>query len=138
MGLMRFLVPRRERLAADAIDRAYCSGMDDIPWQSRTQWTEDGLAVRRTEHDSGCFHIPWRVAGWGELLLGTATLMERESAYHLTVELARGSLNRLRNQIAVWQSVGMTIAATTAKYVEQSLQHLALAATIQRKIPSAE
>ena len=58
MGLMRFLVPRREHLAADAIDRAYCSGMDDIPWQTRVQWTDEGLAVRRTEHDSGCFHIP--------------------------------------------------------------------------------
>ena len=63
--------------------------------------------------------------------------MERDSVYHLSVELARGSLNRLRNQIALWQSVGMTIAAAVSKQVEQSLEHLALAATLQRVDPEA-
>ena len=35
MGLMRFVVPR-PRLAANALERAYFSGMDDLPWQSRS------------------------------------------------------------------------------------------------------
>jgi hypothetical protein len=138
MGLMRFLVPRRDRLAADAIERAYCSGMDDIPWQSRTQWTDDGLAIRRTEHDSGCFHIQWRVAGHGELLLATATLMEREAPYHLTVELARGSLNRLRNQLALWQTVGLVASEATSRQIAKGLEHLARAATRQADPAAAD
>jgi hypothetical protein len=129
MGLMRFLVPRRQRLADDAVDRAYASGMDDIPWQSRTQWTDEGLAIRRAEHDSGCFHIPWRVDGWGELLLSTATLMERDAAYHLPIELARGTLNRLRNQIAMWQAMGLSIAQAPLGHVAQARAHLAKAVT---------
>ena len=36
MGAMRFLVPRRERMAADAVERATFSGIDEIPWQTRT------------------------------------------------------------------------------------------------------
>ncbi len=94
--------------------------MDDIPWQSRTQWTDEGLAIRRSEHDSGCFHIPWRVDGWGELLLSTATLMERDAVYHLTIELARGTLNRLRNQIAMWQAMGVSVAPPTIEHVARA------------------
>ena len=45
MGVMRFLVPRRDRLPADAPDRAYMAGLDEIPWQSRAHWTDDGLAI---------------------------------------------------------------------------------------------
>ena len=103
--------------------------MDDIPWQSRTQWTDEGLAIRRSEHDSGCFHIPWRVDGWGELLLSTATLMERDSTYHLTIELARGTLNRLRNQIAMWQTMGLSISQPTIEHVARAREHLARAVT---------
>ncbi len=105
--------------------------MDDIPWQSRTQWTDDGLAIRRAEHDSGCFHIPWRVDGWGELLLSTATLMERDKVYHLTVELARGTLNRLQNQIALWQTVGLSVCEQTMRQVATARGHLARAVTRQ-------
>ena len=136
MGLIRFLVPRRQRLADDAIQRAYAAGMDDIPWQSRTQWTDEGLAIRRSEHDSGCFYIPWRIDGWGELLLGTATLMEREAPYHLTIELARGTLNRLQNQIAAWQAQGIAVGEPVVRQVAAARRHLAQAAT-QRADPAA-
>ncbi len=131
MGLIRFLVPHRQRLADDAIHRAYAAGMDDIPWQSRTQWTDDGLAIRRAEHDSGCFYIPWRVNGWGEVLLGTATLIERKAPYHLTVELARGTLNRLQNQIAFWQAQGIAVGPPVLRHVAAARGHLAKAATQQ-------
>ena len=82
MGLMRFLVPR-PILAANALERAYFSGMDDLPWQSRSQWQDGQLSVKRSENDSGQFHIPWPVEGYGELMLATATLMERDAPYHL-------------------------------------------------------
>ena len=138
MGLMRFLVPRRQRLADDAVQRAYASGMDDIPWQSRTQWTDDGLAIRRAEHDSGCFHIPWHVDGWGEVLLSTATLMERDATYHLTVELARGTLNRLQNQIAAWQAMGFVVGDLIFRQVAAAREHLARAVTQQANPAAAD
>jgi hypothetical protein len=109
MGLMRFLVPDRSVLPADAVERAYFTGLDEIPWRSRTTWTDEGLAVRRAEDDSGNFHIPFLAPGLGEISLQTACLMERDEPYHLTVELARGSINRIRNQLAIWQSMGIPI-----------------------------
>src|SRR5262249_41292482 len=66
-----------------------------------------------------------------ELLLGTATLMERERPYHLTVELARGSLNRLRNQIAVWQTLGMTVSDAAGQQISQAKEQLSRAVTSQ-------
>ncbi len=109
MGLMRFVVPR-PRLAASALERAYFSGMDDLPWQSRSAWQEGQLVVRRSESDSGQFHIPWPVDGYGELMLATATLMERAAPYLLPVELARGSVHRLRQHLAALQVAGLVVS----------------------------
>jgi hypothetical protein len=133
MGVMRFLVPRRDRMAADAVERAYISGMDEIPWGSRTHWTDQGLVVERSESDSGNFFIPCPIAGHGELTLSTASLMERERPYHLPVELARGTLNRLRNQLALWESVGMTMPSTVREPMVTAHEHLSWAVTRQNE-----
>ena len=69
------------------------------------------LVVEREVSESGCLYVPWCVDGYGELVLSTASLMERTRPYHLPVELARGTLNRLRNQLADWQSAGLQISA---------------------------
>ncbi len=109
MGLIRFLVPRPDRIPPEAVSRAYMVGMDEVPWASRIVATEEVLIVDRPVGDSGCLHIPWRVEEFGEMMLSTASLMERDQAYLLEVELARGTLNRIRNQVANWELVGMTI-----------------------------
>ena len=129
MGSMRFVVPRRDRLAPDAVERAYFAGLDDVPWQSRVQWTEEGLVLRRDEPDSGNFHIPWRVTGHGELVLSTGSLMEREQPYHLPLEIARGTLNRLRNQIALWQPAGLALSEEVTDDLAIARQNLGRAAT---------
>ncbi len=131
MGVIRFLVPRRDRLAPDAIARAYMAGLDEIPWQTRAQWTDSGIDVQRSESDSGNFFIPCRIEGHGELMLSTASLMERDRPYHLEVELARGTLNRLLNQIAVWQSLGMVIPTSVSDATKAARQHLSWAVTRQ-------
>lgn len=97
MGMVRFSVPRRDRLPVDVARRAYLSGLEGIPWQSQVIWSGDELWLERDVDDSGYFYLPWLIDGYGELLLGTTSLMERESPYHLPLELARGVLCRLRN-----------------------------------------
>ena len=48
MGVMRFLLPRRDRLPADVVERAYMAGLDEIPWQARgpigsmADWSSSG------------------------------------------------------------------------------------------------
>ena len=109
MGQMRFLAPRRDRVPKDALDRAYMAGMEFIPWQCRNRWIDDEIVVERDIDESGNLYIPWQVEGHGELVLSTTSLMERDDPYHLTVELARGTLNRIRNQLAVWQPQGFVV-----------------------------
>jgi hypothetical protein len=137
MGLMRFLVSRSS-LSATALERAYFSGMDDLPWQCRSQWQEDQLVVRRSENDSGQFHIPWSVEGYGELLLATATLMERDAPYRLSVELARGTIHRLRQHLATWQSWGLESSELVDKPLTAARKAFSQAATNQADADAAD
>ena len=137
MGVMKFLVPRRDRLAPDAVDRAYLAGLDEIPWHCHVAWTEQGLVVERDESDSGNFFISGPIDGHGELTLSTASLMERERPYHLDVELARGTLYRLRNQIAAWELAGMVLPPGIRAPIKAAHQHLSWAATRQEEAEAA-
>jgi hypothetical protein len=131
MGVMKFLVPRRDHVADDAAERAYFAGIDEVPWQSRIRFDNEHLIVERDEFDSGNFFLPYAVDGHGELVLSTASLMERSQPYHLQVELARGTINRLRNQLAIWESMGMRAPAPLREKVAEAQHHFALAATRQ-------
>lgn len=131
MGQMRFLVPRPERISEALLQRAYLAGMDCIPWLSETHWDGSELIVVREIRESGNLYVPWPVVGQGELILCTASLMERKQPYHLPVELARGTLNRLRNQAAAWQMVGMDLSPDYRAKLRQSQLFFARAANEQ-------
>ena len=84
-------------------------GYEELPWFGHVFVSNDQVVVERAEHESGAVCVPWEVAGRGELLLATATLMERDQPYLLEVELARGMINRLRNQMAGWELLGLVV-----------------------------
>jgi hypothetical protein len=129
MGLLRFAVTAASQLPSDISTRAYFAGLDDIPWTTRVSFNGSELTLRRTASDSGTLHIPWRVPGFGELTLSTCTLIERDRPYHLDVELARGTLNRLRNDVSHWQMEGWSLPGHVDKALSVAQRHLALAAT---------
>ena len=135
MGLMRFLVQDRDRIADDALDRIYVGSMEEIPWRCHNSWDGDVLVVRRSVSESGCVHVPWSMPSGEETTLATSTLMERETPYLLDVELVRGSLNRLRNQLAIWESIGLVTPPSVTAGVAEATQSFGRAATTQRKSP---
>ena len=113
MGQFRFLAPPDDHMPPEAFASAYLAGMEGIPWAStnRREPTENAAeeyVLERNIGESGNLFIPWRVDGHGELMLSTASLMEREGTYHLSLELARGVLNRLRNQLFEWEMAGLS------------------------------
>src|SRR5439155_9400724 len=57
----------------------------------------------------GYLYFPWKVADRGLVQLCSGCLMERNKPYVLPIELARGTLNRLRNQAGTWQTAGMVV-----------------------------
>jgi hypothetical protein len=111
MGQMRFVIPRPERLIPGAAEHAYLASGDGIPWECHVSTSDDGLTIERDTRESGYLYFPWKVAGRGLVQIYSGCLMERAKPYSLPLELARGTLNRLRNQSSLWQTAGMTISA---------------------------
>jgi hypothetical protein len=110
MGVMRFVV-HPTGLFADwpEVHRAYITGVDQSAWPTRIEVVGNQILCRRQNPDSGKLNIVWPVPGFGRPVLATSSLPEREHSYNLAVELARGKIVQVRNQLAVWQAAGMTI-----------------------------
>lgn len=138
MGVIRFQVHPPRRVTSEMTQRAYFSAPDRSVWQSRAWTTDDGLVIERDVSDSGNFHIPWQVQGQGELTLSTAWLMEREQPYQLEIELARGKLNQVRNQLSDWQSIGLEAPPDLISQIQKAVAMLAAASNIRDRPSAAE
>lgn len=102
-----------------ALGRAYMTGLDRSATRLRVTVEGDVLICRREGEESGRLFVPWPIPGYGTTFIGTATLGERAEPYDLAVELARGKLNDVRNQLADWQLMGLRVNdALTAKLNE--------------------
>ena len=132
MGRMRFLAPRRERIPAEALERAYVAGLDGIPTPCRKTWDQNGiLAVGRDLDESSRFYVPWSISG-EQTLASTTSLMEREEPYLLEVELARGAVYRLREQADSWLTAGLQIPAELTEQIRLATGGFIEAATSQQ------
>jgi len=132
MFVTRFLITDRNQVWPHLLDRIYMVDLDGVPWRSRNVLQEGCLAVHRDVDGSGRLYLPWHVEGYGCLTLCTTTLMVREEPYHLTVELARGTLHRLRNQLAEWEGAGMVINSHIFQTVRQATSELVRSIMLQR------
>jgi hypothetical protein len=131
MGQLRFIIPRPERIAPDAPQRCYVAGSEGVPWECRTSYHDGLLSVERDTRESGNLHFPWNIPGHGEWMLSSASLMERSRPYNLPVEIARGTINRLRNQSYQWQSVGMQLNADFTSALSRASHEFSRAASSQ-------
>lgn len=130
-GLMRCTAPPNCGISPSLAERAYMVGYDQIPWQTSVYLRNGELIAERDVADSGRLYVPLPVANQGEIMLCTGTLMERARPYHLTVELARGKLNQVRNQLEEWRALGLQIPPTVSQRLRTALEGLAKAVTSQ-------
>lgn len=128
MGSLQFVVPPSLPLAPGALEQAYLTGFDGFPWYCRQRFEDGMLTFTRSAHESATVYLPWLLPNGETRVLSTATLMERETPYLLPLEIARGTLNRLRNQLAAWQQAGLNPASATLAEVDRAQHTLALAA----------
>ncbi len=120
MGVMRFLVYPPELLDGwpEVVD-AYLSGADGRVFSTEIEVTGNLVTCRRSSNDSGRLHVAWPVEGFGRPVISTASLSEREEPYLLPLELARGKIAQLRDQISAWELGGMMVPeAFRAPYQE--------------------
>ena len=117
MGEFRFRVPLEWQLDPYHANSIHIVGIDGIPWPCRIATGDDPLepesrkllTVSRNRDESGKLFTIYPFAKRGELLICSGTLPCREESYELLTELARGTLNRLRNQISIWAEGGLKI-----------------------------
>src|SRR5690606_31364941 len=119
------------RLAGLDPARVHMIGFEELPWFSSVFISENQLVIQRVETESGAVCIPWQVADRGELLLATSTLMERDTPYFLEVELARGMVHRLRNQLEAWRQLGLVVSSELEQEIVNATKHFARAASRQ-------
>jgi hypothetical protein len=122
MGTMTFLLPAD--FSADAareLERAaIAGGPDSMPWPTRTRVEPGRLLLQREVEESGFLVTPWELEGGGQLMLNSATLMERPAPYHCQLELARGKLNQVRCQAADWEAGGLELPADLMEQIHKS------------------
>lgn len=123
MGRYSFTIPDDPRFVAESFSRAQVIGLEGIPWTSSSAIQEENLVVFRHVDMSGRLLIPFQSTNHGVVHLTTATLPESESSYQVDLELARGSLSRLRNQVSIWQESGLTVP----KEINEKIDELVLA-----------
>jgi GH35 family endo-1,4-beta-xylanase len=137
MGLMRLLVHDRNRIPSGGLEQVYMSGQDELPWFGRAYFSGNQLVVERNESDSGRVFVPWRIGQTAPVLVGTSTLMERDQPYLLEVELARGTVNCLRNQLAQWEMMGLNVPDALRERISDGTKYFSRAATSQQEPATA-
>jgi hypothetical protein len=124
MGEFKFRLPASWSLERRQAGAIHTVGLDGIPWPCKVSTDEDILTVSRNRSESGKTYIPWQCEAYGELLISTATLLEQDAPFPLLTELARGTLNRLRNQISIWEEGGLAIPDAIHESAMASARHL--------------
>ncbi len=129
MGLIRFLVYPEGLLGRwPEVHRAYISGLDGRIYPTRVEVSGNVITCRRPHSESGKLHVPWPVEGRGRPVLTTTSLREREEPYLLPLELARGKLAMLRDQLAAWQMLQMQVPPAFHKTQKESFSLFSRAA----------
>ena len=137
MGQLQFQIDAPDLLPDDALQRIYMSGMEGIPWQGKARLDGNLLIYDRPVNDSGNVSIPWPSTDGGERQLATASLMERPRPYLLEVELARGVLHVIRQQVNAWDLAGLPLREALADDMRTATAQLAKAVTQQHEPANA-
>ncbi|WP_435007206.1 hypothetical protein P12x_004556 [Tundrisphaera lichenicola] len=130
MGLLKFRIPSPlpEPRVVD-LRKSYVTGLDRTPSRLNVEIRKDLLVCQRGTTESGRLFSPWPIEGFGTPFVGTATLGERPEPYPLAIELARGRLNDVRNQLADWKQMGLRISPELEALMSDALRAFTKAAT---------
>jgi hypothetical protein len=137
MGQIRFLVTPADRITDEVLQLAYLSGADHTPWPVRLEVEGGVLTLERAESESASLTLPWPVERHGLLGLCTATLLERPEPYHLPLELARGTIHRLRDQLFEWQMIGLAIPKEVQDKLAEAIGRFSWAVVSQDEVPQS-
>lgn len=129
MGELRFKFPNASRWDARVWGTAYITGIEGIPWQCYHRLDGDQFSIGRDIDESGKLNIVWPTQVAGNVCLSTTSLRVVEAPYALAVEIARGTLSRLKNQTSEWQRLGLKLPEGFFPLAEEALSQFLHALT---------
>lgn len=130
MGVMKFRLPPNEATGkVPDYRKAYITGLDRTPGRLAVELRNGVMTCVRESTESGRLFVPWPIEGFGMPLVGTATLAERPAPYTLAVELARGKLNDIRNQLSDWLQLGLRSTPQLERALGEAQKAFVVAAT---------
>ena len=135
MGTLQ-LVADPDNLPRDVLERVFLTDVGGKPTHCRCSWekpaaagTSGVLRLQFEGDDSHYVNIPWMVESGASMLLATATLRQRDQPYVLSLEILRGLLHRITNQVAEWQAAAFTVLDPNESRLSQLLSKFSTAAT---------
>lgn len=131
MGVMRFRIHPPERLTDEMVQQAYLTGSERVAWRVETSADSGILSLYRATPESANLHLPWSIEGHGVVTVSSGCLMERPKPYLVPLELARGTLSQLRNQLTDWQAIGLSVSQPVRDRVVEAMRSFGRAATLQ-------
>lgn len=129
MGDLRFTVPPSLDFDPRVWETAYITGIEGIPWHCHHSRDGQQFTIGREIDESGKLNIVWPTKNFGNLCLSTTSLRITPQAYDMAVEIARGTVSRLRNQTAEWQRVGLRLPDKFFPLAEDALSNFLRAVT---------
>ncbi|HEV7278834.1 MAG TPA: endo-1,4-beta-xylanase [Pirellulaceae bacterium] len=129
---MRFWVPDEYARRGDLLAHAYLAGAEGIPARRKLVYEAPYLSIVREANDSCYGSFLWDYGARTPAILTTASLRERAEPYHLTLELARGTLHRLKSQTSVWDYVGIDYGQPPEGEIDDAEEAFLRAAVAQR------
>ena len=132
MGQLRFFIPDAPQYDPAIWSSAYVSGIEGIPWAGKSTISENGFCISRSIDESGKLSIVWPTREFGPILVSTASLRcDDKTEYILPLELARGTLHRIRGRALDWQRLGLKLPDTFFPVMDQALDYFLNAVTAQ-------
>jgi hypothetical protein len=121
MGPLRFRVPNARAYDSQIWSTAFVSGIEGIPWASRNRIEDDCLVIERKVAESGKLSVIWPTEEYGPIMLSTASLRCQEAPYWLHVELARGTIHRIKGRGVDWQRLGLKLPESFVSLMDRSI-----------------
>jgi len=138
MGNLKFCVSDTAQIDSRVWQTAYITGIEGVPWHCRHQLQSDQFIIGRELDESGKVNIVWPTRTGGNLCLVTGSLRESSEAYGLSVEIARGTVGRLKNQTAEWQRIGLRLPDQFFPLAESATRSFLQCLTHKSDLPQQE
>jgi hypothetical protein len=123
MGTLRFRIPEHVQYDQRFWQSAYVStAIEGIPKPSSNRLEDGVLNIDYDAEDTCKLSMPWPTKDYGPVVLTSTSLKASQIPYSLPLELARGTIHRIRTRAFDWDHIqGLRIPSSYKDLMEEAL-----------------